>query len=334
MTLSAGARLDRIVAIKVLPAQFAADPHLRERFDREARAISSLSHPHICALYDVGEAPSPEPSALSPDVVRFLVLEFLEGETLAERLARGENGLPPHDALAIAIQMCDALDKAHRSGIVHRDLKPANVFLVRSGGPSAPPIAKLLDFGLAKSASPVVAASGRFVAYVVGGTSGSNDIWILPLSGDHKPFAFAQTPFTETNAVFAPDGRWLAYQSNETGLAQVYVQPFPPTGGKYLVSRDGGRHPVWRRDGRELFFLSPDSRMMAAAIDTTRQFEAGIPQPLFGSASTVTVSTFVGNGVQYAVSKDGKRFLVNTVQQQPSTTPLTVVVNWLSAVQK
>lgn len=100
------------------------------------------------------------------------------------------------------------------------------------------------------------------------------------------------------------------------------------------MSRDGGRNPVWRRDGKELFFLSPDSRVMAAAIDTTRQFEAGIPQPLFGNASPVTVSTFFSNGVQYAVSKDGKRFLVNTVRQQPSTTPLTVVVNWLSAVQR
>jgi hypothetical protein len=113
----------------------------------------------------------------------------------------------------------------------------------------------------------------------------------------------------------------------------VYVQPFPPTGGKYLVSRDGGTHPVWRRDGKELFFLTPALTMMSAAVDTTHQFEAGIPRPLFGNASTVIVSTPVGNGVQYAVSKDGKRFLVNTLQQQPSTTPLTVVVNWLSAVK-
>ena len=120
-------RLDRTVAIKVLPAALAADPQLRERFEREARAISSLNHPHICALFDVGHQ----------DGVDFLVLEYLEGETLAERLARGGNkgpGLPPHDALAIAIQICDALDKAHRSGIVHRDLKPANVFLLRRRG--------------------------------------------------------------------------------------------------------------------------------------------------------------------------------------------------------
>jgi eukaryotic-like serine/threonine-protein kinase len=144
-------RLDRTVAIKVLAAALAADPQLRERFDREARAISSLNHPHICALFDIGHQ----------DGVDFLVLEYLEGETLADRLGRSEDRpLPIPDALRIAIDICDALDKAHRSGIVHRDLKPANVFLVRTGAASAPPIAKLLDFGLAKSAAPVVATSG------------------------------------------------------------------------------------------------------------------------------------------------------------------------------
>jgi eukaryotic-like serine/threonine-protein kinase len=136
-------RLDRSVAIKVLAPALASDPELRERFEREARAISSLRHPHICTLFDIGEE----------DAIRFLVLELLEGETLADRLARG-GALPVADAIRIALQVCDALDKAHRSGIVHRDLKPGNVFLERTGGSSAPS-AKLLDFGLAKTASPV-----------------------------------------------------------------------------------------------------------------------------------------------------------------------------------
>ena len=148
-------RLDRTVAIKVLPSQFAADPQLRDRFEREARAISSLNHPHICALYDVGEAaiaPSPESPVAAGHTIRFLVLEYLDGETVAERLARA-GPLVAAEALQIATGICDALDRAHRSGIVHRDLKPANVMLTKSG-------AKLLDFGLAKSAAPVVAASG------------------------------------------------------------------------------------------------------------------------------------------------------------------------------
>jgi Tol biopolymer transport system component len=125
-------RLDRTVAVKVLPAEFAQNAQLRLRFEREAKAISSLSHPHICTLHDVGQQ----------DGVDFLVMEYLEGETLAERVAKG--ALPIEQALAIAIQITDALDKAHKQGIVHRDLKPANIFLTKSG-------AKLLDFGLAKS---------------------------------------------------------------------------------------------------------------------------------------------------------------------------------------
>jgi len=150
-------RLDRTVAIKVLPSQLAADPQLRERFDREARAISSLQHPHVCALFDVGEAVvSPQSSAGSPETIQFLVLEYLEGETLAGRLARA-GAVPIAEALTIAIDVCDALDKAHRSGIVHRDLKPANVMLTKSG-------AKLLDFGLAKSAMPVVTTSSLSMA--------------------------------------------------------------------------------------------------------------------------------------------------------------------------
>ena len=123
-------RLDRTVAVKVLPPALAEDPEFRHRFDREARTISQLSHPHICTLYDVGDG--------------FLVMEYLEGETLADRIGRG--ALPVNEALRIAIQVADALDKAHHAGIVHRDLKPANVMLTRAG-------VKLLDFGLARVTS-------------------------------------------------------------------------------------------------------------------------------------------------------------------------------------
>jgi serine/threonine protein kinase/Tol biopolymer transport system component len=144
-------RLDRTVAIKVLPSDIAADLQARERFDREGRAIAALNHPHICALYDSGETASPDRPFLGP--IRFLVMEYLEGETLADRLTRG--AVPLSHALQVAVQIASALDGAHRAGIVHRDLKPANVFLLRSGA-SAAPTAKLLDFGLAKaSAVPI-----------------------------------------------------------------------------------------------------------------------------------------------------------------------------------
>ena len=134
-------RLDRIVAMKVLRDALAADPRFRERFDREARAISQLDHPHICAVYDVG----------SEDNISFLVMQYLEGETLAARLERG--ALPIADVLQHAIEIADALGAAHRTGIVHRDLKPGNIMLTKSG-------ATLLDFGLAKSTLSIGAAAG------------------------------------------------------------------------------------------------------------------------------------------------------------------------------
>ena len=124
-------RLDRTVAIKVLPTHLADRAELRERFDREAKTIASLNHPHICTLFDTGHQ----------DDIDFLVMEYIEGETLAQRLQRG--ALPIQQVLQYAIEIADALDKAHRKGITHRDLKPGNIMLTKSG-------TKLLDFGLAK----------------------------------------------------------------------------------------------------------------------------------------------------------------------------------------
>src|SRR6187402_229668 len=118
-------RLDRTVAIKVLPAAVASDPEFRQRFEREAKVIAALSHPSICGLYDVGEEPNPQTPEAAP--IRFLVMEYLEGETLEETLRK--KTLPIDQTLRIAIQIADALDKAHRKGIVHRDLKPGNLML-------------------------------------------------------------------------------------------------------------------------------------------------------------------------------------------------------------
>src|SRR5256712_1217094 len=134
-------RLERTVAVKVLPAHLSKSEEIRQRFEREAKTISSLSHPHICALYDVG----------NQDGIEYLVMEFLEGESLADRLLKGP--LPPDQTLRYGIEIADALDKAHRQGIVHRDLKPGNVMLTKSG-------VKLLDFGLAKVMQPVQQPSG------------------------------------------------------------------------------------------------------------------------------------------------------------------------------
>jgi Tol biopolymer transport system component/predicted Ser/Thr protein kinase len=145
-------RLDRTVAVKVLPAHLSQSDEVRQRFEREAKTISSLSHPHICALYDVG----------NQDGTEYLVMEFLEGESLADRLLKGP--LPPDQVLRCGIEIADALDKAHRQGIIHRDLKPGNVMLTKSG-------VKLVDFGLARFAPPVPGLSGMSVLPTQAGTN-------------------------------------------------------------------------------------------------------------------------------------------------------------------
>ena len=155
-------RLGRTVALKVLPAEATSDPDRRQSFEEEARTVAGLNHPNICVLYDIGQSVPEVPQAsagtadperageqasrrASPDPVHFLVMEHLDGKSLAERLVQGP--LPLDQALDVAIQMADALDKAHGNGVVHRDLSPANVMLTKSG-------AKLLDFGLATLVAP------------------------------------------------------------------------------------------------------------------------------------------------------------------------------------
>jgi Tol biopolymer transport system component len=142
-------RLDRSVAIKVLSPQVVSTTNLKERFEREARAISALNHPHICHLYDIG----------SQDGTEYLVMELLEGETLADRLARGP--MSPQELLRCGSQVADALEKAHQQGIIHRDLKPGNIMLTQSG-------AKVLDFGLAKQVQPSAMSASMMTAMTSG----------------------------------------------------------------------------------------------------------------------------------------------------------------------
>src|SRR6266567_7398100 len=129
-------RLERTVAIKILPSHLSSNPEAKQRFDREARSISSLNHPNVCQLYDVG----------SHDGTSYLVMEYLEGETLADRSRKG--ALPLEQVLKYGLDICEGLEKAHESGVIHRDLKPGNIMLTKSG-------AKLMDFSLAKPVNPM-----------------------------------------------------------------------------------------------------------------------------------------------------------------------------------
>ena len=170
-------------------------------------------------------------------------------------------------------------------------------------------------------------SDGRFLVYSVLDPKTRFDIWVLPLFGERKPFPFLQTEAGEIGGQISPDGRWMAYSSNESGIFEVYVRPFPPGPGKWQISRDGGSQPRWRGDGRELFYLSTDRRLMAVDIKTDQPaFEAGVPRPLFETH----VSNVEGSNPwsQYAVTADGRHFLVNRLAAEATTSPITVILNW------
>jgi len=146
----------------------------------------------------------------------------------------------------------------------------------------------------------------------------------LPLTPDAKPLVWLDTPFAKDEPRFSPDGRWIAYQSNESGQADVFVQAFPGPGQKLRISTDGGGVPRWRADGRELFYVTPTGILMAVTMAGSARLEPGIPQRLF---QTPIASPGL-NIDQYDVSADGQRFVVLTPSQDSRQTPITVVVNW------
>jgi len=155
------------------------------------------------------------------------------------------------------------------------------------------------------------------------------DLWILPLNGDRKPVPFAQAPFNEAWASFSPDGKWIAYSSDESGNYQVYVQPFPPTGDKTQISVDIGLTPFWRRDGKELFFLTSDNRVFSVDVELGAKFRAGVPKSLFQARGLASIAA----ALRASVARDGKRFLLVTTGETTES-PLTVLLNWTSALKK
>jgi Tol biopolymer transport system component len=170
-------------------------------------------------------------------------------------------------------------------------------------------------------------SDGRFVLYRSPGVTTGFDLWALPVSGDRKPFPVAQTKFEERDGQFSPDGKWLAYQTNESGRTEIVVQPFPGPGSKLQISRNGGAQVRWRHDGKELFYIAVDGRLMAVPIRIAsdgQSIEANPPVPLF--------TTRIGGAIQgtakqlYDVSADGHRFLMNTVTEA-ATPPITVILN-------
>jgi Tol biopolymer transport system component len=174
-------------------------------------------------------------------------------------------------------------------------------------------------------------ADGRFIVYTMQGGQTAFDLWLLPLTGERKPVVYLQTPFTEDDGQFYPDARdeqrWMAYQSNESGREQIYVQAIPAPGAKYQISTEGGTVPRWRRDGRELFYISADQRLVAVPISAGSGLQVGKPQPLFANAA---MNSFVP-------SKSGDRFLINVPasgEQVVTPPPIIVVTDWTATMAR
>ena len=179
-------------------------------------------------------------------------------------------------------------------------------------------------------------SDGRFLLYAAQDPKTASDLWALPLSGDRKPFPVVQTPFDEVQGQFSPDARWVAYASNETGRYEVYVRPFPGPGGKWQVSTDGGIYPRWRHDGKELFYIAPDNRMMAVPIQVQGTLSMGTAAALFTTELATGGSLGIGgfqSKPEYAVAADG-RFLLNVTVGDPAASPITVVLNWTAGLKK
>jgi eukaryotic-like serine/threonine-protein kinase len=189
------------------------------------------------------------------------------------------------------------------------------------------------DILLKLSAPPIMfpsdwSADGRFLAYYRTDPQTQLDLWVLPLAGDRKPLAFLHSEFNESQGQFSPDGKWMAYVSDESGASQVYVQSFPTLTGKWQVSPDGGSQPRWRRDGKELFYLSVDRKLMAVTVKTGDVFEAEAPRALFD-----TTLPYLASRQTYSVSPDGQRFLLNAPVDTPSS-PMIIVLNWTGLLKR
>ena len=276
-------------------------------FDREGRQLEKVGEP--------GPWLGP---VLSPDGMRVAairgseiwVLDLARGAS--SRLAQGQRGYPlwSPDGSRVAYASHDGIRVRIANGA------GADELLVSGGGVGVRP----------RSWS----RNGKFLAYNQTDSKTKQDLWLLPLTGDRKPVAFLQTPFNETEPAFSPDGRLLAYTSDESGTWQVYVQTVPRSAHRWQVSTVSGLQPSWRQDGKEMFFVSNDRKLMAVDVKTNAGFEAGVPHELFAlHFDNVPELYYV-----YAPSADGKRFLVANVAEETTFSPIQIVSNWPELVKK
>jgi Tol biopolymer transport system component len=189
-------------------------------------------------------------------------------------------------------------------------------------------------------------SDGRYLLFSVLDPKTKSDLWLLPdpagSGGDRKPRPLLTMPYNEAEGQFSPVQtgalRWVAYVSDESGRSEVFVQPFSETGsdaaGKFQISSEGGSQPRWRRNGKEIYYIAPDGKLMAVDVKMTPQFEHSIPKPLFQARIFGSGTVAGGAYFRYAAAADGKRFLIDSVAEETVQAPITVVLNWTAGLKK
>ena len=309
-------RLERTVAVKILPPHLSSDPVRKQRFEREAKTISALNHPHICVLFDVGQQ----------DGIDFLVMECVEGETLAKRLEKGP--LPLEQVLNYGQQIADALDKAHRSGIVHRDLKPGNIMLTPTG-------AKLLDFGLAKPAAPLASTStltgvSPNSAVTEQGTVVGTFQYMSPeqiegkeLDGRSDIFSLGAVLYEMLTGQRAFEGKSqlsvasAILEREPTPISSI--KPMTPPALDHVIRRCLAKDPEQRwQTGRDLHWELIWIRESTSTLATTRVLSGNQRRRLDGVDSGWSISGDCGCGILVAVAPTSNRRTSDAIRDRRS----------------